>query len=390
MVSLEEYLVQKRRLFHQYPELGFHEFDTAKVIQKELESFGFEVIPGIAKTGVIGILKGRSDSPVIMLRFDMDALPIQEENVVDYQSVHAGVMHACGHDAHMAIGLGVARELQTLRNDLNATIKLVFQPAEEGLGGAAQMIAEKVLTNPRPDYCLGMHVWNEKPVGWVAITPGAFMAGADTFKIEIYGKGGHGALPQDTKDPIIAAAQIIQILQTIISRNLAPLDSGVISVGSINSGSAFNIIPQNVELKGTIRYFDEKTRQLIHSRMKSICKGVADAMECSIQIVINEITPALINNSNVASLLIEKIMPKFSALNLEINYRSMVSEDYSFYLQQIPGCFIFLGSGFDEPSLRFGHHHPKFNINENVMPISVAFLVDAVKELANERNEISH
>lgn len=267
MTLNEDYLIQKRRQFHQNPELGFQEFETAKVIKSELESFGYEVISNIAGTGVVGLLKGDHDSPVIMLRFDMDALPIQEENHVIYKSFNAGVMHACGHDAHMAIGLGLAKEIQTVRNELNATIKLVFQPAEEGLGGAKRMIAEGALLDPVPDFCLGMHVWNEKPIGWVAITPAAFMAGADTFKIEIVGKGGHGALPQDTNDPIIAAAQIVQMVQTIISRNLAPLESGVISVCSFNSGSAFNIIPQTAELKGTIRYFEEESRKLIHSRL---------------------------------------------------------------------------------------------------------------------------
>lgn len=381
MTLNEDYLIQKRRQFHQNPELGFQEFETSKVIKSELESFGYEVISNIAGTGVVGLLKGDHDSPVIMLRFDMDALPIQEENHVIYKSFNAGVMHACGHDAHMAIGLGLAKEIQKVRKELNATIKLVFQPAEEGLGGAKRMIAEGALLDPVPDFCLGMHVWNEKPIGWVAITPAAFMAGADTFKIEIVGKGGHGALPQDTNDPIIAAAQIVQMVQTIISRNLAPLESGVISVCSFNSGSAFNIIPQTAELKGTIRYFEEESRKLIHSRLISICNGIADATGCLIKVAINEITPAVINDTRVANQLIEKTLPKFPSLNLHRNYRSMVSEDYSYYLQQIPGCFIFIGSGFDDPALRFGHHHPRFDINEKVLPLSTAFLFEAVKDL---------
>jgi len=381
-VKLREYLVNKRRLFHQYPELGFQEYKTAQVIKLELESLGYEVKSGLAKTGLAATHYASEDDPVILLRFDMDALPITEENELDFVSKNPGVMHACGHDAHISIGLGVAREFMSLENKPPATLKLVFQPAEEGLGGAEAMIADGVLNNPAPDYTLAIHVWNEMDVGWAAITPGEFMAGADSFTIQIVGKGGHGALPQNVNDPILAAAQVIQSIQSIVSRNISPLDNGVVSVCGIHGGGTFNVIPQTVELTGTIRSFHSETRQKIIARLKDIAEGVALAFGCEARVEITEVTPPVINNASVAKIILSKTVAHFPELKINTQYRSLVSEDYSLFLNQIPGCFMFFGSGIKNESFRYGHHHPKFNIDEAVMPLAVSFLLQAIRDLS--------
>lgn len=384
--NIHDYVLEKRRYFHQNPELGFQETGSSTLIIEELQRFGYEIRSGIAGTGVVALKRADPGLPVIMLRFDMDALPIQEETHFSYQSRHDGIMHACGHDAHMAIGLGVARELQYLTEPLSATIMLLFQPAEEGLGGAQAMISEGVLNGPKPDYCLALHVWNEQPVGWVALTEGAFMAGADTFQIDVGGKGGHGALPQDTIDPILASAQIIQSLQSIISRNLSPLDSGVLSICSIHGGSVFNVIPQSVTLKGTIRYMESPTRELIHQRLVQVASRVGSAFECETKVSIQPVTPPVINNAAIIQILAKETLPAFPELTGIHDYQSLVSEDFSLFLNLIPGCFLFLGSGLPDKQDRYGHHHPKFNIDERVLDLGVKFLVKAVQDIINFRN----
>ncbi|MDH3943068.1 MAG: amidohydrolase, partial [Anaerolineae bacterium] len=235
-LQLFSYTQSLRRDFHQHPELGFQEVRTAGIVAKELISLGLEVTTGIAETGVIGILEGEGAGKVILLRFDMDALPLDEETGADYASTNPGVMHACGHDGHTAIGLTVAQLLHANRGEFSGTIKFVFQPAEEGLGGAERMVKEGVLEDPRPDYSLGLHLWNEFPLGQTSATPGPVMAGSQTFKITVKGKGAHGAAPHQSVDPVIAAAHIVTALQSIVSRNVDPLESIVISVTAVHAG----------------------------------------------------------------------------------------------------------------------------------------------------------
>jgi amidohydrolase len=378
-----QYAIEKRRDFHRHPELGFQETRTSQIIQSELAQMGLVVQTGIAETGVVGILPGKKDKPVIMLRFDMDALPIEEENELAYRSTRPGIMHACGHDAHVSIGLGLAKLLSAGRQDLAATIKFVFQPAEEGLGGAERMIAEGVLENHKPDYCLGVHVWNEKPVNWVAIKSGPFMAGAVTFKIEITGKGGHGAIPNETKDPIVASAQIIQALQSIVSRNVSPLESGVVSICSIHGGNAFNVIPQKIEMLGTARYFKPEVQNIVLTRMRTIVENISAGFDCTADLQINEITPAVINNQEVIQILLNKTASKFPEMEFDTHYQSMGSEDYAFFLNQVPGCFLFMGAGLETGEKRYGHHHPKFNIDERVIGNSIVFLYEAIQDIVH-------
>ena len=265
--TLFPYTQTLRRDFHQHPEIGFQEVRTASIVARELRELGLEVSTGIAETGVVAMLEGERPGPTALLRFDMDALPVTEETGAEYASLTPGVMHACGHDGHTAIGLTVARLLHAHRDELAGTVKLVFQPAEEGLGGAKRMVAEGVLANPRPDLSLALHLWNDKPFGWIGVTPGPAMAASGRFQITITGSGGHGAAPHLTHDPVVAAAQIITALQTIVSRNVRPLDSAVVSVTAIEAGDAFNVIPSTAVLKGTFRTYRPEVEALLKARI---------------------------------------------------------------------------------------------------------------------------
>ncbi len=264
--EIKEKTIEVRRRIHRYPELGFEEYRTSALVIEKLKSLGLDVETGIAGTGVVGLLKGKSESPVLLLRFDMDALPIQEETGAPYASEILGKMHACGHDCHVAVGLSVAELLSAQREFLPGKIKFVFQPAEEGGGGAEKMVAAGVLENPKPDFSMGMHVWNDKPVGWYGVTDGPVMAGAQIFEVKLTGKGGHGASRHLSVDPIVAAAQIITALQTIPSRNVPPLESAVVSVCKIEAGTAFNIIPKEAVFCGTIRSFKPEVYEIVERR----------------------------------------------------------------------------------------------------------------------------
>jgi len=254
--ALREQLVAWRRDFHMHPELGFQEHRSAGLIADRLRELGYQVQTGVATTGVVALLEGQQPGPVVMLRFDMDALPITEANEAQYVSQNPGVMHACGHDGHMTIGLGVATLMAQHQDEMVGSLKLVFQPGEEGMNGAEVMVKEGVLENPRPDIILATHVWNEKPVGAVGVSSGATMAAAERWICTVRGKGGHGALPHQTVDPIVATAQIIAALQSVVSRNVSPLETAVVTVGTVHGGNAFNIIPTQVDLSGTIRTRD--------------------------------------------------------------------------------------------------------------------------------------
>ncbi len=375
-------LVEIRRDLHRHPELGFQEVRTAGIVAKALTGLGLEVTTGVAKTGVIALLETGKPGPTILVRFDMDALPIQEQNSVEYASQNPGVMHACGHDAHVAIGLGVARLLSAHREELHGRVKFMFQPAEEGLGGAEKMIREGVLENPRPDYALSMHVWNEKPVGWVGIKSGALMAGADSFRILIEGKGGHGAIPHQTADPVYAMAQIITALQSVVSRNVSPLETAVISVGSVKAGEAHNIIPQTAEILGTVRTYSDEVRELVLNRLRTIAEGVAQSLGCRATVTINDVTPAVINDETVAKIVqsaAAKVLPEMSN---DASCQTMASEDMAYVLREIPGCYFFVGSANPEKGLSFAHHHPRFDIDEEVLWRSAALMSAAVTELA--------
>jgi len=381
--DLFEYTRDMRRDFHMHPEIGLKEIRTANIIANELNNLGIAVKTGIGQTGVIGILKGKAPGPVILLRFDMDALPVNEETGAEYASVNQGVMHACGHDGHVAIGLSVARILDNHKDEFNGTVKLMFQPGEEGLGGAEQMIADGVLRDPKPDVALSMHVWNEKPVGWIGIVPGPVMAAADKFTVRIIGKGGHGAVPNLCNDPILAASQVVNLLQGIVSRNVSPLKSAVVTVTAIHGGDAFNVIPSDVIMKGTLRSFEPEIRDLVHKRFRQIIEDTAHAFDCKAEIEIQSITPALINHPDI-TLHVQKVAESlFKKDELDYKTPTLGSEDMAFVFQQVPGCYIFIGSANKEMNLDASHHSAKFNFDETILPKAVGLMATAAMELLN-------
>lgn len=378
--ALFSYASMLRRDFHRHPEIGFQEVRTAGIVARELTQLGLEVTTGIAETGVVALLEGSQPGPVVLLRFDMDALPIQEETGAEYASQNPGVMHACGHDGHMAVGLTVAKLLAARRDSLRGTLKFVFQPAEEGLGGAERMVEAGVLENPQVDRTLALHIWNEKPVGWVGIPAGPLMAGADMFTVRVEGKGGHGAMPHQAVDPIAAAAQMITALQTIVSRSLSPLESAVLSVCQISAGEAFNVIPQAAEFRGTIRSFEPHVRSRVVERFNAVIHETAAAMGCTAHIQLRAITPPVINDPDAAALVTKAAQEAAPQLAIDPQYRSMVSEDMAFMMEKVSGCYFLVGSGRPEPETSYPHHHPKFDIDEAVLPYAAAVMAAAAME----------
>jgi amidohydrolase len=388
--ELFSYSQSIRRDLHMHPELGFQEVRTSGIIARELREIGLEVTTGIAKTGVIAMIDGAHPGPIILLRFDIDALPIQEQTGAEYASQNPGKMHACGHDGHVAIGLTVARLLNAHRDELNGTVKLIFQPAEEGAssageaGGAETMVKEGVLQDPTPIQCLGLHIWNNNPLGWVGIAGGPVMASSATFAITLTGKGGHGAMPHQTIDPVVAAAQIISAAQSIASRNTDPQKACVISFCAIHAGDAFNVIPQTVEIKGTIRTFDPGVEKMAYKRLEEIVKGVGQAMGCQVDINIFNVIPAVINDPLVASAVkraAKAILPGHTID--ESGHTTMGAEDFAFYAQKVPSAFFFVGSTNTEKDLVYAHHHPKFDFDESVIPRAAALMAASALELLN-------
>lgn len=375
--ALEAEMIARRRDFHRHPELGFQEIRTAGIVANELNALGLEVRAGVGRTGVVGLLEGDRPGPTILLRFDMDALPIHEANQTDYVSQTPNVMHACGHDGHTAIGLAVAKMLTPMRKDIAGTLKFVFQPAEEGLGGAEAMVKDGVMENPAPERSLALHIWNDKPFGWVAATDGPCMAASERFAITLQGKGGHGASPYQAKDPVIAAAQIITGLQTIVSRNVSALDSAVVSVTTVHAGDAFNVIPDSAVLRGTIRTFRPTVRELTLRRVREIAEGIARAMSCEAAVELWSITPAVANDLAMSADVRELAEAMPGVNSVAADERTMGSEDMAFMMDTVPGCYFFVGSANGERGLDFPHHHPRFDFDERVLAQGAALMAGA-------------
>ncbi|NJM06053.1 amidohydrolase [Candidatus Gracilibacteria bacterium] len=376
--ALQDEIVAIRRDLHMYPELGFQEFRTAQIVAEQLGALGYEVQTGVGKTGVVGLLgSGDPDQRTVLLRFDMDALPIQEENDVPYRSQTPGVMHACGHDAHVAVGIGVAKLLAKHRDELNGTIKLMFQPAEEGLGGAMAMIQDGVLDGPKVDVALGLHVASQLPLGMAVVRSGPMMAASDKLQITVRGKGGHAAHPDQTIDAVLVAAHIVVALQTIVARNLDPEEPGVITVGAINAGKAANVIAETAELRGSIRSFNPAVRQLLHKRIHEVASGVATALgaEADVEVVLG--VDATVNAPEPTALMYAAASAVFGSEKINTTYRTTGGEDFSAVLARVPGNFFFLGARNDERGLNFPHHNPRFDIDESCLHQGVAILCDA-------------
>jgi len=383
--SLFEYTQALRRDFHAHPELGFQEVRTAGIVSRELHTLGLEVHSGMAGTGVMALLESAKPGPVVLVRADMDALPIVEQTGAAYSSQNPGVMHACGHDAHTAILLTVAKMLHKHRNELAGAVKFMFQPAEEGLGGAETMLSAGILEQPKVDVALGLHVWNEKPVGWFGIADGPALAGAEIFKLKVSGKGGHAAAPHLATDSLLASAQIICALQGIVARNVAPLQTAVVSVSTIHAGETFNVLPTQVEMTGTIRTFEPQVRDRVLQRFNETVRGVAEAMGCQVDIDVQRLTPATLNHKETSEHIQSIARRLFPMAQVEpANFVTMGSEDFAFVLEKVPGCFFFVGSANPEKGLDAAHHHPKFDIDETALVSGAALLTASIIELMSK------
>lgn len=386
----EHDIVAMRRDFHAHPELAYEEVRTSGIVAERLRALGIEVFTGIGITGVIGILRGEAgNGPCVLVRADMDALPILEENDWEWKSGTPGKMHACGHDCHVATALTVARLLSQERSTLRGTVKFMFQPAEEGYAGAQKMMDDGLLEDgkygPRPDAALGLHVWSDMEVGKVAVQSGPVMASADEFEATITGKGGHGALPHQTIDPIVVAAQIVMALQTTVSRNLDPLQPGVVTVGKVLAGSAFNIIPGKAELAGTIRAFDPIVRATLERRCREIIEEIPKAFGATSQWNFKLGYPPTVNNERITEIVRGALGSTLGEENVTPFTPVMGAEDFSLVLEKIPGCYFFVGGRSEAANALFPHHHAKFNIDERALEIGARALVAGTKACLNSQ-----
>ncbi len=385
--ALTDQLVAWRRDFHMHPEIGFEEVRTAGIVADHLRDLGLEVSTGIGQTGVVALIEPDdlpSDGTTVMLRFDMDALPIHEERDVPYRSQNDGVMHACGHDGHTAIGMGVATLLSQRRNELPGRVKLVFQPAEEGLGGAKAMLADGVLEDPAPDAAFGLHLWSRLPLNQVVVQPGPLWATAGGFTLRVHGKGGHGAEPHETVDATLIAAQIVVSWQSIVARNVRPTDPAVISVGQFNSGTALNIISEAAELAGTYRAFSDDVEALITTRMGEMAEQIAAAYGGSVEFEHWRGTSATVNDVEQAAFMQDvatEIVGPEQVVQIE---PMMVGEDMAEFLRRVPGCFVLVGASDPAGPMHAPHHNAHFDFDERMLPTGTALLAAAAWEYLSQ------
>ena len=368
-------LVAVRRDLHQHPETAFEEVRTSGVVAARLKALGLDVRTGVAKTGVLATVRGAKPGRTVLLRADMDALPIQEENDTPYRSQVPGKMHACGHDCHTSILLGVGRQLVQDAATLAGAVTLCFQPAEECGGGAETMIAEGALADPRPDATFGLHVWQDLDLGQIGITPGPFMAAVDEFTVTVKGKGAHAAMPHLGVDPVVCLAHMVTALQTIASRAASPFAEVVVSVTQIKAGSAFNIIPGTAWMNGTVRVFDRTLWEALPGHFERIVRGVAEAFHCTVEIDFHRFNQPTVNDPAMAAIAREAAAEVVGRDNVRDDIRTMGGEDYSAFLRQVPGCFIAVGSRNAARGLVHGHHHPRFDVDEGCLAIGAEVLL---------------
>ena len=382
-------VVADRRHLHENPELGFQEVKTAAFVTDRLKSLGVEDIrTGIGKTGVTGLIHGTGTGPggdkVVLVRADMDALPILEENAVDYVSQNDGVMHACGHDAHTAMLLGLARILQDRKDTFAGTVKLLFQPAEElPPGGAQAMIKEGALENPNVDAVFGLHVGSDLETGKIKVGKGPIMAAADAFTIVIQGKGGHGASPHLCVDPVVVGSHIVVALQTLVSREVDPVDKAVVSTCVFKAGEAFNVIPDRAELKGTVRTFLPETRDLMEKRIGELASGIAKSMNATVDVNYTRGYPATVNDPEMGDLVMDAARGVVGDENVIEAEPKMGAEDFSYFLEARPGCFFFVGTGNAAKETNISHHHPRFDVDEDGMAQGMATMAASVVSYLN-------
>jgi carboxypeptidase Ss1 len=385
--SIESEMIKTRRTIHQKPELSYHEEETARLVAEKLESFGIRVKRGVGGTGVLGILEGGKKGKVVALRADMDALPVEEMADVEFKSKVKGVMHACGHDAHVAMLLGAAKILANHKNELHGTVKFLFQPAEEhgGKGGALPMIEDGAMRDPKVDFVFGLHMDSNRRSGEFGVNEGAFMAASDTFRVRIIGRGGHGSAPHKTVDPIYIAAQVIIALQGVSSRMIDPMRPFVISVGAVHSGTKENIIPDEALLDGTIRTLDEVTRRRAKTKVAEVVKGVCRAFGARAEVEFEkDAYPVTVNDAKATKDAVE-IMRRIRGTRVRNIEAVLGGEDFSRLLQEAPGTFYFLGTRNPAKGCVSPIHSSKFKVDEDVLKFGATSLAMLAYEFGNPK-----
>ena len=380
-------LIAMRRDLHEHPELAFEEVRTSGIVAQRLKSMGLEVQTGIAKTGVVGLLRGGANKPgakTIAIRADMDALPIHEMNDIAYRSTIDGKMHACGHDGHTSILLAVAEMLNKRREELSGNVKFVFQPAEENIGGAEPMIKEGAMQDV--DGIIGLHLISDYPLGRVGVRSGPVFASADRFILTVNGKGGHAAMPETTVDPIVISAHIVTALQTLISRETSPMGSAVITIGTIKAGTAFNIIPESAEMHGTMRSFNADHRQKLKRRISEVAQGIATAMGGSCEVNMLDGCPPCVNDGKMTEVVHGAAIATVGEQDVDASDDVMTagSDDMACFLDAVPGCYFIVGAKNEAKGANYPHHHPRFNIDEDALPIGVEILTRAAMDYLKE------
>ncbi len=373
-------MVALRRDLHEHPELAFEEVRTSGIVAQRLRALGLEVQTGVAKTGVVGLLRGgasKAGAKTIAIRADMDALPIHELNEIDYRSTVDGKMHACGHDGHTSIALAVADILSKRRAELTGNVKFVFQPAEETIGGAEPMVKEGALEGV--DGIIGLHLISDYATGRVGVRSGTVFASADKFMLTVRGKGGHAAMPETTVDPIVVGAYIITALQTLISRETSPFSPAVITIGKVEAGTAFNIIPETAEMLGTMRAFSVEHREKMLRRIREVAMGVASAMGATCDVQALDGCPPCTNDGGMTELVQQAAVASVGADRVDNGEEVMTtgSDDMAAFLNTVPGCYFIVGAKNESKGAKYPHHHPRFNVDEDAMPIGVEVLTRA-------------
>jgi amidohydrolase len=378
----KDLIINLRRDLHRIPETAYTEKKTSAYVAHYLNNLELEVKTGIASYGVVGLMKTGRPGPTLMIRADMDALPLKENTGLAFASEHQGAMHACGHDAHMAMVLGAATVLSKIKDELSGNIKFLFQPAEEGPGGAKPMIEAGVLESPRVDYCIACHVWPDIAEGTIGVRPGPFMAAMDRFDIKIKGKGGHGAMPHLCVDALEVGTQVVSALQRIVSRQMDPLEPTVVTVGTFHAGTAFNITPAEAELSGTTRTFNPDTWSSWEARIQKLVRGVCDSMGSDFEIKYSQGYPVTINDESMAAL-VRRCAGQVVGDNFVVMPRkTMGGEDFAFYLQKSKGCFFALGVGREGAA---PVHNPAFDFNEDVLLLGLETYCRVALELLKRK-----
>jgi amidohydrolase len=372
--AIFEETVAQRRDFHMHPEVAFEEFRTSGIIAERLEALGLTVWRGVAQTGVVAVLEGAQPGRTVLARADIDALPIEDEKEVPYRSQTEGKMHACGHDGHAAVLLSVAKLLTERKDALSGRVIFVFQPAEETVGGAEAMLEDNALAGLAPDAVIGLHLSSEYPLGTVALRPGPSMAATDSFRVVVKGSGGHAAKPHLCIDPVMSAAQLITTLQTLVARETDPQDSAVVSLTSIHGGTAYNIIPEAVELKGTLRTFLPETRAHLKGRLETLCRGVTEGLRGEVSFEWVDQSPAVVNDAAMTARLRAVAAAVVGADNVVQSEKTMGGDDMALWLGQAPGCYYFVGGRNEARGIAWPHHHPQFDLDERSLSVAVETL----------------